>query len=50
MIRLSTATADFEAGFAALLFQARETTETVDRIVADHYESRIDPWKEPSDD
>jgi hypothetical protein len=22
----------------------------VDRIVADHYESRIDPWKEPSDD
>jgi histidinol dehydrogenase len=35
MIRLSTATADFEAGFAALLFQARETTETVDRIVAE---------------
>jgi histidinol dehydrogenase len=35
MIRLSTATADFEAGFTALLSQARETTETVDRVVAE---------------
>jgi histidinol dehydrogenase len=34
MIRLSTATPDFEAAFAALLNQARETTETVDRAVA----------------
>ena len=33
MIRLSTAAADFEAGFSALLNQARETTETVDRAV-----------------
>ncbi len=33
MIRLSTAAADFEAGFSALLNQARETTETVDRTV-----------------
>jgi histidinol dehydrogenase len=35
MIRLSTADADFEARFTALLSQARETTETVDRAVAD---------------
>ena len=34
MIRLSTAAADFAAGFAALLNQARETTETVDKAVA----------------
>jgi histidinol dehydrogenase len=34
MIRLSTATPDFEAAFAALLNQARETAETVDRAVA----------------
>ena len=34
MIRLSTASPDFEAGFAALLSQARETTETVDQAVA----------------
>lgn len=33
MIRLSTASPDFEPGFAALLNQARETTETVDRAV-----------------
>jgi histidinol dehydrogenase len=35
MIRLSIRDADFEAGFSALLTQARETTETVDRAVAD---------------
>ena len=35
MIRLSTADAGFEAAFVALLSQARETTETVDRAVAD---------------
>ena len=35
MIRLSTADPGFEAAFAALLAQARETTETVDRAVAD---------------
>jgi histidinol dehydrogenase len=35
MIRLSTAEAGFEAAFVALLSQARETTETVDRAVAD---------------
>jgi histidinol dehydrogenase len=35
MIRLSTADAGFDAAFAALLSQARETTETVDRAVAD---------------
>jgi histidinol dehydrogenase len=34
MIRLSTASPGFEAGFAALLSQARETTETVDQVVA----------------
>ena len=34
MIRLSTASATFEASFAALLNQARETTETVDHAVA----------------
>jgi histidinol dehydrogenase len=34
MIRLSTATPGFAAGFAALLSQARETTETVDQAVA----------------
>jgi histidinol dehydrogenase len=34
MIRLSTATPGFEADFTALLNQARETTETVDRAVA----------------
>ena len=34
MIRLSTATSGFTAGFAALLSQARETTETVDQAVA----------------
>ncbi len=34
MIRLSTAAPGFEAGFVALLNQARETTETVDRAVA----------------
>ena len=33
MIRLSTAAADFEAGFSALLNQARETTQSVDRAV-----------------
>jgi histidinol dehydrogenase len=35
MIRLSTASARFEAEFVALLNQARETTETVDRVVAE---------------
>ena len=35
MIRLSVRDADFEARFTALLSQARETTETVDRAVAD---------------
>lgn len=35
MIRLSTADAGFDASFTALLAQARETTETVDRAVAD---------------
>jgi histidinol dehydrogenase len=35
MIRLSTSDIDFEAGFAALLAQARETTESVDRAVAE---------------
>jgi histidinol dehydrogenase len=35
MIRLSVQDADFEARFIALLSQARETTETVDRAVAD---------------
>jgi len=35
MIRLSTAQPDFDARFTALLAQARETTETVDRAVAD---------------
>jgi len=35
MIRLSTSDAGFEAAFAALLSQARETTETVDQTVAD---------------
>ncbi len=35
MIRLSTAQPDFESRFTALLSQARETTETVDRAVAD---------------
>jgi histidinol dehydrogenase len=34
MIRLSTADAGFEAGFAALLDQARETTASVDDAVA----------------
>ena len=34
MIRLSTATTGFAAGFTALLNQARETTETVDQAVA----------------
>jgi histidinol dehydrogenase len=34
MIRLSTASPDFETGFTALLNQARETTETVDHAVA----------------
>lgn len=34
MIRLSTADADFAVNFDALLNQARETTETVDRAVA----------------
>jgi len=34
MIRLSTAAADFPERFAALLAQARETTETVDAAVA----------------
>jgi histidinol dehydrogenase len=34
MIRLSTASPDFAAGFATLLNQARETTETVDQAVA----------------
>ena len=34
MIRLSTASPDFETAFAALLDQARETTETVDRAVS----------------
>jgi histidinol dehydrogenase len=33
MIRLSTAEPGFETGFSALLAQARETTETVDRAV-----------------
>jgi histidinol dehydrogenase len=35
MIRLSVHDADFEARFTDLLSQARETTETVDRSVAD---------------
>ncbi len=35
MIRLSTADAGFEAAFVALLAQARETTESVDRAVAE---------------
>jgi histidinol dehydrogenase len=35
MIRMSVRDADFEARFTALLSQARETTETVDRAVAD---------------
>ncbi|HEY4042815.1 MAG TPA: histidinol dehydrogenase [Rhodopila sp.] len=35
MIRLATRDTDFEARFTALLGQARETTETVDRAVAD---------------
>jgi histidinol dehydrogenase len=35
MIRLSSTAADFEARFTALLSQARETTETVDRAVTD---------------
>ena len=35
MIRLCTADAEFEANFTALLSQARETTEAVDRVVAD---------------
>jgi histidinol dehydrogenase len=35
MIRLATTDADFEARFTALLAQARETTETVDRAVAE---------------
>ena len=35
MIRLSIAAPDFEAQFVALLSQARETTETVDRAVSD---------------
>jgi histidinol dehydrogenase len=34
MIRLSTANPSFEPAFVALLTQARETTETVDRAVA----------------
>jgi histidinol dehydrogenase len=34
MIRLSTTDADFDSRFAALLAQARETTETVDRAVS----------------
>src|SRR5664279_5299806 len=34
MIRLSTTSPDFEAAFIALLNQARETTEAVDRAVA----------------
>ena len=34
MIRLSTAEADFEAGFTALLDTARETTARVDAVVA----------------
>ena len=33
MIRLATASADFEPAFIALLGQARETTETVDKVV-----------------
>ncbi len=35
MIRLSTADEDFESRFTALLAQARDTTETVDRAVAE---------------
>jgi histidinol dehydrogenase len=35
MIRLTVSDPDFEAGFTALLSQARDTTETVDRAVAD---------------
>jgi histidinol dehydrogenase len=35
MIRLSTTDTDFEARFTALMAQARETTKTVDRAVAD---------------
>src|SRR5262245_27260473 len=35
MLRLSTAASDFPDRFAALLAQARETTETVDRAVSD---------------
>src|SRR3974390_2554429 len=34
MIRLDTQTADFEARFTALLDQTRETTESVDQVVA----------------
>ncbi|MSP01592.1 MAG: histidinol dehydrogenase [Acetobacteraceae bacterium] len=34
MVRLSTASPGFEAGFVELLNQARETTETVDRAVS----------------
>jgi histidinol dehydrogenase len=34
MIRFAASDADFEARFTALLLQARETTETVDRAVA----------------
>ena len=34
MIRLDTASPDFETAFAALLGQARETTETVDKAVS----------------
>ncbi len=34
MIRLTTASPDFEPAFAALLGQARETTETVDKAVS----------------
>ncbi|MEI7712959.1 MAG: histidinol dehydrogenase [Rhodospirillales bacterium] len=34
MIRLDTASSDFEPAFAALLGQARETTETVDKAVS----------------
>ena len=35
MIRLSTTDPEFDAQLTALLSQARETTETVDRAVAD---------------
>ena len=34
MIRLTTTAPDFEAAFIALLGQARETTESVDKAVA----------------